>query len=55
MSAETDIGMMSSMTRAQTTDSTNCPGMTTLEINACVQAELAKVDKLLNQSRSELV
>jgi uncharacterized protein YecT (DUF1311 family) len=43
------FSLVACVTRAQTTDSVNCPGMTTLEINACVQAELAKVDGLLNQ------
>jgi len=34
---------------AQTTAGADCPGTDTLEVDACVQAELDKVDRLLNQ------
>jgi uncharacterized protein YecT (DUF1311 family) len=43
------FSLVACVARAQTTASANCPGMTTLEINVCVQAELDQVDGLLNQ------
>lgn len=43
------LSFVACVTHAQTTNSANCPGMTTLEVNDCVQAELEKVDHLLNQ------
>jgi uncharacterized protein YecT (DUF1311 family) len=43
------FSLIACVTLAQTTSGANCPGMTTLEVDACVQAELDKDDRLLNQ------
>ena len=40
---------------AETAAGEDCPGMTTLEVNVCVQAELGKVDGLLNQIYSVVI
>ncbi len=39
----------------QTAAGADCPGLTTLEVNACVQAELDRVDGLLNQIYGVLI